>query len=202
MLDFDDPAESTWLRQLKRGESESLGEIWQRFHVQLTRAAQARLDNLPQSSADADDIVVSVFESVWRASQAGRLSSLESCDELLWWLLKAVHRKSIDHIRRQAAQKRSDGSLPGSLDETLIQPADGAPSAEYLAILKEQYEQAMAVLPDQLLRQIAVLRMEGYTNSEICQLLNIAPATVTRKARRIRAIWDDEFPATADLLDS
>lgn len=201
MPDFKDSSESAWLLQLKQGDSDSLAEVWKRFHDQLTLAAQARLESVPQSTADADDIVVSVFESVWRASKAGRLQSLQNCDELLWWLLKTVHRKSVDHVRRESAQKRSNGVPPGSLDETVIQPIDGSPSSEYLAILKEQYEQALNVLPDQLLRQIAVLRMEGYTNVEICELLDVAPATVTRKARRIRAIWDDEFPANSDQLE-
>ena len=60
---------------------------------------------------------------------------------------------------------------------------------EYVAILQEEYDLAISALDDHLLQQIAVLRLEGATHAEIRDALDVAPATVTRKIRRIQSIW-------------
>ena len=44
-------------------------------------------------------------------------------------------------------------------------------------------------LDDDLLRRIAVAKLEGDTNDEIAARVGRSPPTVERKLRRIRAIW-------------
>ena len=45
------------------------------------------------------------------------------------------------------------------------------------------------MLSDPGLRQIALWKLEGYTNSEIAQQLECTLRTVERKLERIRAYW-------------
>jgi DNA-directed RNA polymerase specialized sigma24 family protein len=44
-----------------------------------------------------------------------------------------------------------------------------------------------------MLRSVAVAKMEGCTNEEICQRLKCAVPTVERRLRRIRKIWEREM---------
>jgi DNA-directed RNA polymerase specialized sigma24 family protein len=44
-------------------------------------------------------------------------------------------------------------------------------------------------LPDDELRQIALGKLEGYTNEEIATQIEVAPATVERRLRLIRKHW-------------
>jgi DNA-binding CsgD family transcriptional regulator len=45
------------------------------------------------------------------------------------------------------------------------------------------------MLSDQSLRQIAIWKLDGYTNQEIAERLGCALRTVQRKLERIQAYW-------------
>jgi DNA-directed RNA polymerase specialized sigma24 family protein len=47
-------------------------------------------------------------------------------------------------------------------------------------------------LADDTLKQIATLKLEGYTNEEIAGRLGCVPRTVERKLERIREKWSQE----------
>jgi DNA-directed RNA polymerase specialized sigma24 family protein len=62
------------------------------------------------------------------------------------------------------------------------------------AVLAEECRRLLDVLNDATLRAVAVAKMEGYTNEEIADRLEVALPTVERKLQRIRRIWDKEKP--------
>jgi DNA-directed RNA polymerase specialized sigma24 family protein len=49
-------------------------------------------------------------------------------------------------------------------------------------------------LDNEMLRTVALRKLEGYRNSEIAAQLDCATRTVERKLRRIRALWSQEAP--------
>ncbi|MEQ9070586.1 MAG: ECF-type sigma factor, partial [Gimesia chilikensis] len=65
-------------------------------------------------------------------------------------------------------------------------------SPEYFAIMEEEYQRVLNKLSDDVLKKIAVYKIQGYTHEEISDLLEISPATVTRKVRLIRKAWSHE----------
>ena len=56
----------------------------------------------------------------------------------------------------------------------------------------EEYERLLKQLPGSDLVELAVLKMEAYTNDEIAQKWGKAVRTVERKLRLIRKIWEQE----------
>jgi DNA-directed RNA polymerase specialized sigma24 family protein len=50
----------------------------------------------------------------------------------------------------------------------------------------------MNLLDNDTLRQIALWKMEGYTNEEIADRLKVTCRSVERKLRRIREAWAEE----------
>jgi DNA-binding NarL/FixJ family response regulator len=50
-------------------------------------------------------------------------------------------------------------------------------------------EERLEALADPMLRRVALLKLEGYTNREIAAELKITARTVERKVDRIRARW-------------
>lgn len=181
----------TWVLHLKSGQADGLNELWKRFYDRLVLHSRGRVRNAGMNGIDEESVACSVFESIWRAASEGRLVDIQSCDELWWWLLSAAQRKVVDHTRRVTALKRGGAENIAILGdaEALQQILSNEPTPEYLTILSEEYERGMAILNDDQLRQIAVLKVSGTTNEEICEQLGIAPATVTRKLRRIYEIW-------------
>ncbi|MEZ5940874.1 MAG: ECF-type sigma factor [Planctomycetaceae bacterium] len=182
---------ATWVHHLKSGQAEGLNELWARFYDRLVHHSKGRVRSVGMNGIDEESVACSVFESIWRAASEGRLESIQSCDELWWWLLSAAHRKIVDHTRRATALKRGGGEYVADLGDAqaLQQLLSNEPTPEYLTILSEEYERGMAILDDEQLKRIAVLKVSGATNEEICEELVIAPATVTRKLRRIYEIW-------------
>ena len=51
----------------------------------------------------------------------------------------------------------------------------------------------LELLDEPELRQIALWKVEGYTNEEIAARLDCVPRTVERKVRRIRLLWNHEL---------
>lgn len=189
---------SVWIHGLRQQESEAAQKIWDEYADKLIRFAQQRLGRRSGAVLDPEDVVASVFESVWRAANAGRFDRVETRDELWWFLLALTRRKAVDHIRREGAEKRGGKvnlrSLDGVDGEAVYRElVDVDPGPEYFVMLDEEFTRLLGLLRDQQMRQIAVLRLEGHSNDEIGHRLEIAPATVTRKLRLIRGVWGKEL---------
>ena len=63
------------------------------------------------------------------------------------------------------------------------------PTPEFSAMVAEECRQLLNNLRDESLRQVALLKMEGYTNDEIVERLGCARRTVARKLVVIRKAW-------------
>jgi DNA-directed RNA polymerase specialized sigma24 family protein len=63
------------------------------------------------------------------------------------------------------------------------------PTPEVLAMLAEEHDRLLAVLGDDTLRQVALHKLEGFTNEEVAQRLGITCRSVERKLQRIRTRW-------------
>ena len=73
------------------------------------------------------------------------------------------------------------------------------PSPMEAALLNEALERRLESLADRDLRQIALWRLEGYSNREIALELDCTERSVERKLERIRSKWtscDDEHPSS------
>jgi DNA-binding NarL/FixJ family response regulator len=69
------------------------------------------------------------------------------------------------------------------------------PTPEFLAVMEEEQARLLAMLGDDAQRQIATLRMEGHTNEEIAQQLQISLRSVERKLGIIRDTWSQLIEA-------
>lgn len=74
------------------------------------------------------------------------------------------------------------------------------PSPAFLLMVEERHHELLRRLRDDTLRQVALLRMEGYANEEIAARLTISLRSVERKLRLIREEWlsalDEESSGT------
>ena len=108
-------------------------------------------------------------------------------------------RKTIDQQRRLGVQKRGGGHVRGESvfaraghdDESpgFQQFSDLSPSPQLLVMLEEEGKRLLEQLEDETLRQVAVWRLEGFTNDEIAGKLGLTTRSVERKLHRIREKW-------------
>ena len=167
------------------------------------RVAKQRLGKSPCGVADEEDVALSAFGSVFRGAAEGRFGQVSTRDELWWLLLSITKQKAVDHIRREAAQKRrgifSQAGQPwvagvrGSYRPSLHDLISSEPTPDFLVALEEQYLRLLARLRNDQLREIVSLRIDGYTVREIARKKNIGLRAVERKLQLIRAKWKREL---------
>jgi DNA-directed RNA polymerase specialized sigma24 family protein len=191
-----------WIDRLRQGDPQATSQLWDRYYARLIQFAHRALQSACRTVADEEDVVLSAFHSFYRAVQAGRFPDLKDRDDLWRILLCLTERKAIDQRRSEKALKRGAGAVVSAscLDaekegEAAFEAASPEPTPELAALMAEQFEYLLGLLDDDTLRDIAILKMEGFGNEEIGRRLDCALRTVERKLAIIRAAWKSEVAA-------
>ncbi|MEQ9407724.1 MAG: ECF-type sigma factor [Fuerstiella sp.] len=193
---------SNFLQRVKQGRDDEASEaLWNAYFQRMVSVARRNLHSLPKREADEEDIAISAMHSFFTAAQAGRLDGLQDRDELWKILVTMVIRKTHRHREKATARKRGAGNMRGeSVFLDTGRDGDrlglaGIPDELLVTSLKMELEHLFSHLDDDVLKEIALRRMEGYTVDEIAGRLDIARSTVKRKLVRIKSQWE----ATEDL---
>lgn len=203
MSDAFDQSITFWIHQLKAGDSSAARPLWDHFFQQLVGVARRRLGGTSRRVADEEDVAATAFQSLCVGVAQGRFERLDSRDDLWQVLVALTSRKAVDQIRRQMTHKRgggqvrgdsifyNEGDVPGNFDQFLAQ----TPTPDLITVMDEECANLLSALPDDTMRRIASLRLEGYSNEEIAQSLLVSPRTVERKLAAIRYCWSESLPA-------
>ena len=189
---------SQLIQQLHNGPTEAAYVLWNRFIDRLIDAARKQLRNLPRRSFDEEDVALAAFDAFLRGAKEGRFKKLDSRDDLWQVLAMLTERKAIAVIRRELAEKRGGGQVRGesvfekilgnsSLEAGLLQVGD--PEPQGIEVFTIEVRERLEQLGDERLRNIALLKFEGFENQEIAEQIGIALRTVERKLQLIRNSW-------------
>jgi DNA-directed RNA polymerase specialized sigma24 family protein len=188
-----------WIDHLRAGDDVAAQRLWERYFHQLVRLARANLRAKPRGAVDEEDIALSAFDSFCRGTGQGRFPRLDDRDSLWRLLVTITARKVVDQVERECRKKRGGGrvrneeALAGSDSEAggggLDQAVGREPTPEFAAMMADECRHLLAALGDETLRQVALLRMEGYSDEEIASRLDCGVRTVGRKLKLIRDIW-------------
>ncbi len=190
-----------WINALRDGDQAAAREVWRRYFHALVRLARSRLRSKGRGAADEEDVALSAFDSFYAGMAHGRYPDLADRDDLWRLLVTIAGRKAVDLDQWESRQKRGGGRVrhasalaasaePG--EDGLAQITGAEPSPEFAAIVAEECSRRLQGLPDESLRQVAQLKMEGYRNEEIAAELGCGLRTVARKLEVIRKAWQDE----------
>ena len=124
-------------------------------------------------------------------------------DDLWQVLVMLTERKAIGLRRHALAAKRGDGQVRGEsvleVPEALSTAAPGIgqlagcePTPQFAAEVHEQFSRLYGLLADDTLRRIARGKLEGYTNRELADQLQLSLRAVERKLQLIRRLWSEE----------
>ena len=192
-----------WIHEIKGGNPEVAQDLWQRYFDQMVRLARTQMQAGRRRVADEEDVAVSVFESFCRAAEKGRFPDLADRDTLWRLLVKMTSRKVIDRrrhdgrLRRGGGRETGESAMPGALDRDgahMMSDVIGTePTPEFIAIITEQFERLIGSLSDPQLQELAIGKMEGYTNDEMAEKLGCSVRTVERRLRLIRETIKQEL---------
>jgi len=187
---------------LCNGDSQAAAAVWEHYYDRLVKVARQKLNGAPCRAFDEEDVALSALRTFMAGAQKGRFYRWQSGGELWQLLLTITARKASAHQRWEMREKRGAGKVRGdsifrSDHDTRstpigIQEIHGPePCPAQLNMLLEEAEQLLGDLSDETLQRIARLRLAGYTNNEIAELLGCVPRTVERKLNRIRRKWQE-----------
>jgi DNA-directed RNA polymerase specialized sigma24 family protein len=189
------------VERLKAGDHEAAQLLWQRYYPRLVGLARKRLQAVPRRVADEEDAALSAFDSFCRWAQQGRFPELKDRDGLWALLVVLTARKAADLVKHLHRDKRGGGKVHG---DSALRPAGDSsaggldalegdePTPEEAAILAEEVEGLLGRLREPALRQVAVWKLEGYTNVEIAERQGCSLPTVERRLAIIRRLLRDQ----------
>ncbi len=191
-----------WIADLKvQDDNQAQQEIWKRYFQRLVGLARFKLGDSPRRAKDEEDVAVSALHCFFAGVGDGKFPELKDRTNLWPLLAKITARKAINQRRDALRQKRGGGQVRG---ESLFLNADDASALglgdviaddltpAHLATLEEERIRLFASLPDDVLRTVALKKLEGFLNSEIAEELGVTERTVERKLNRIRNLWTQE----------
>ena len=207
------PAEfSELLTRVRAGDEEATSELWERYFQRLVRIAAKRLPHNLRRSGDEEDIAISAFHSFIAGIRRDQYPDLSGPDNLWGLLITLTSRKVNAHLRFQTRQKRGGGNVRG---ESVFLDARGeasrggiggvtgdAAAPDLHAELAEACNGLLNDLADDQLRQIAVMRMDGYLVDEIAEKMELSKRAVERRLQLIRRTWSEAADSAADSAES
>lgn len=193
---MDEDTVTAWIKGLKGRDDKAAANLWDRYFRRLIALAKHRLGGFPKRVEDEEDVAISVFESLCQGAAAGRFTELTDRDDLWRLLVVVTTHKSTDAMRRAGRKKRGGGEVRG---ESVFITPDGSngvdqiagtdPTPELLAELEDAWQDLIGRLKDDNAKRVALLRMQGFSNEEMADKLDISISSVERKLRLIRQAW-------------
>jgi DNA-directed RNA polymerase specialized sigma24 family protein len=200
MQDGDEGSITRWIAGVKAGDLAAAQPLWERYFARMVDLARARLRARSgcrrDAASDEEDAALSAFDSLCAGLARGKFPQLADRDDLWRLLVVITTRKVSAQARRQLRQKRGGGQVrpatdltePGSDDDVLARAVGSEPTPEFAAMVAEEYRRLLDRLDDDVLRKVAILRMEGFTTEAIAEQMGCARGTVARQLALIRRI--------------
>jgi RNA polymerase sigma factor (sigma-70 family) len=175
------------IRAAEQDRPSAVGPLLAVYFERLVQLARKRLQDVPGMANYEEDLALRSFYSVYRrVRDPERPLQLSGRDDLWRLLATRTISRAIDLIRRHKPRE-----VPGDYNpEELL---NREPTPEEAAATADECRHLLDMLEEPELRQIALWKVEGFTNEEIAARLDCVPRTVERKVSRIRLLWKQEL---------
>ncbi len=177
------------LDQLRRQDPEAAAAVFQCYHRRLIGLARKRLDGRLRRKLDPEDVVQSVFRTVFRRLGEGQFD-LADWDSL-WGLLTCVtvrrcrHWKRYFHAQGHDFQRETTPQAGASGSGVSWEFLDDEPGPEEALVLAETVEQILKGLNEQE-QQVVIQSLQGADVAEVSQAVGYSQSKVYRVLRHVR----------------
>lgn len=178
--DLNPPTDTALVSQIQAGDRQAGGELYDRYATRLFGLVRRQLGIRLANRIEPEDIVQSVFKSMLRGINAGRYFAPDAGS--LWHLLATI---TVHKIRRKASRQvaacrdsRREVAISAYSEDTLV---GGTTLEEFEQTMRECLESL-----DDSLREIVLLRVQGFSVEEISNLTERSRRTIERQLQRAR----------------
>ncbi len=176
------------IQRVRAGDEQAAAELYDRYARRVFGLVHGSMSTHLKAQVEAEDIVQSVFKSIFRGVNSGSYDAPAS--GTLWQLLAviAIH-KVRRNARRLSAAKRDGGRTQPLTASDTSRVADRLTSDEFERAIREIIEGL-----DEFEQAVVTLRVQGYSVEEIADQSNRSRRSVERTLQRIRSRLADELP--------
>ncbi len=184
---------TNWLQAFQAGDREAARQLWKRYFHRMVGLARTSLGHSPRGAADEEDVALSAFDSFCQGVEQGQFPILQDRDDLWRILMVITVRKAVNLVHHEGRQKRGGDHVQQSDDEVLQALISREPCPAISAAMNEECVRLLGLLGDENLRKLALLKLEGHTNTESATLLGRTRVTVQRMLKLIQQTWQQEL---------
>jgi len=186
---------SGWIAKMRQGDAIAISNLVARYFRKISQFADSKLRRGVRVTDDGEDIAISVLQTITQNSADGQFPDLQDRDDL--WLLMIVIAQHQVIDRQRTVRRRAPMHTMTDMLETYNTDLDAFlghhDSHEKAMEIIECWEDLLKSLPDERNREVAKLKMLGYSNRKISETLEMVPRTVDRKVKMIADLWHDYF---------
>lgn len=179
-----------WIEELENGDAAAANLLWQFLESRLMTLANQRVGF--SVSYDENDVALDAFATLCNGIQNGKYALDDR--NALWSLLAVITINGARKLARNEKRLRRGGGFAKSRknDQTLdaLSSNEHSPDASFFA--REECKRLLSMLPEEGLKKIVVLKVDGYTNDEIAESLDCTRRSIQRRLNLIREIWTNE----------
>jgi DNA-directed RNA polymerase specialized sigma24 family protein len=197
------------IRLLPNNDYHSARLLFEFYRDRLLALARKRLGDADRKMRDEEDIVGEVLAQFLIAGRQGQLPIINSRSDLLRMLSDRVNKRTKNLIRDTNREKRGGGKVASESDLVTAEgrPSGGldslpgasrSPDADLIDLeqLRALHERIIACMPNDKLREYAMLWLEGLTPAEIATRKKVSHTTVYRKMDLVLGNLQREFDKT------
>lgn len=193
-----------WIGGLKAGNQEAARKLWEEYFRKLVRLVERKLPAQAKRAFDEEDVALSAFKSFSFGVAEERFPDLNDRGNLWAVLVVIATRKVQAYLETQNRLKRGGGKVRGEsvfLGKQSAEEVAGFdalvgkdPTPAFLAQAGEACEGLLDILGDDMLRRMAILKMQGFTVDEIAAETGCTKRAVQRRLEIIRRTWREQAP--------
>lgn len=169
---------------VREGDEEAAGLLYERYARRVFGLVRSKLGTRLSSVTEPEDIVQSVFRSMFRGMQSGNYDAPPG--STLWNLLAVIAVRKLSNKATHHSAKRRDSSRNVALDAELDGLADALDhaSAEFFEVCMRETLDLLRPLH----REILSLRIQAYSVDEISGMVGRSRRTVERSLQKSREV--------------
>lgn len=176
-------------------DEQSAQLLWDRFFEKLCRFSSQKIYKRHRRLIDPEDVAGSAMFALMDGLKQGRFYNVKNRDQLWQMLVMIAARKAankrefLDRDKRGGKVTSGDSARDDQGMDNLREYIDKTVDPAKFVEIEMTCRELLLALPDDNYREIALMRLAGFTNREIGNKLECSTRTIDRKLVAIREEW-------------
>lgn len=177
-----------WIHSVRQSDELAAQRLWDKYSRRLQNLARHWIQST--GLYDEEDVALSAYNTLFQKLQSGHFTDVDNRDS--FWALLAIiaARKANDYSKRDRTLKRGGLRTIGLNRSDALDLTSTEPAPEMDLLMAEECKSLLDQLQDADLKQVVLLRLEGYSNPEIADQLKYSQRSVQRMVKLIQEIWE------------